>query len=315
MVTSIVPTSMPIPAIAPAAEGASVGKDVVAFYEEATADYRFWSPSNLNMHFGYGTLRTLFDREAMLEAMNTRVLEGIAIVDAPSIHVADLGCGTGATMRTAAGRTRFARFTGVTLAPEHVRRAAELNATVPGQSRLRVVRGDYTATPFPDAALDGAWALESSCHGPGLDKAPLIAEAARILKPGARFVIADGFRTDKGRPFGPVSGAAYRALCRKWALSGLARLDLLKAALESHGFEDIRVEDASWRVALSVLHVPFVTAAFFAVAWRKREQLSGWRLSNAFASLLTMLMGLMRWRFSYCVVTATRSSRPTQALP
>jgi hypothetical protein len=68
------------------------------------------------------------------------------------------------------------------------------------------------------------------------------------------------------------------------------------------------VEDISWRVALSVMHVPFVSLTLVLARLRRGERFEGWRLSNMVASLLTMVVGLMRWRFRYCIVTAKRQS-------
>ena len=137
---------------------------VIAYYREATMDYRFWSPDNLNMHFGLGSLRHLFDREAMLEDMNARVFERLAVEDRPGASVVDLGCGTGATMRHGATRTSHTRFTGVTLSPEHVRRARAMNPLDSGSNRLEVACADFTATALGTAAFDGACAVESACH-------------------------------------------------------------------------------------------------------------------------------------------------------
>src|SRR5262245_56791013 len=115
-----------------------VADAVVSYYAEATADYRFWSPDQYNMHFGYGRLRDVFNREVMLEAMNTKVLDTLDVADREGMRVGDLGCGTGATSRFAASRTRHTRFVGVTIAPEHVRRAQLMNAQHPARERLEV---------------------------------------------------------------------------------------------------------------------------------------------------------------------------------
>ena len=45
----------------------------------------------------------------------------------------------------------------------------------------------------PSASYDGVYALESSCHAHGADKGALLAEAYRLLRPGGRLVVADGF--------------------------------------------------------------------------------------------------------------------------
>ncbi len=46
----------------------------------------------------------------------------------------------------------------------------------------------------------GAYAIESSCHAPGADKDAFIREASRLLGPGARLVVADGFLKNAQRP-------------------------------------------------------------------------------------------------------------------
>src|SRR5437867_8163123 len=51
MVATSLPRPKLLPETSPVVEGAPVGADVVSYYQDATADYRFWSPVNLNMHF------------------------------------------------------------------------------------------------------------------------------------------------------------------------------------------------------------------------------------------------------------------------
>ena len=51
--------------------------------------------------------------------------------------------------------------------------------------------GDYHRIPLEDATVDGVFYLESLCHSTRPDEA--LAEAARILKPGGRIVMTDGY--------------------------------------------------------------------------------------------------------------------------
>lgn len=71
-------------------------------------------------------------------------------------------------------------------------------------SRLSVEQGSYLKIPFDANSADGAYALESCCHAPGPDKLEFLAELHRVLKPGARFAVADGFckTTESEQPIG-----------------------------------------------------------------------------------------------------------------
>src|SRR5437870_168986 len=168
-------------------------KDVVSYYTEAGPDYSHWS-KQFNMHFGYYRRgMSPFNLEGMLDRMNYEVLTRLALSsDAPQ-RILDMGCGLGATLRYACGLMNNLTAYGVTIVPWQAKQAMALSQQGQMNRKVRIVRGDFTATPFAPNSFDGVFALESSCYSPGFSKEGLVREMYRVLKPGSRFVVADAF--------------------------------------------------------------------------------------------------------------------------
>lgn len=288
-----------------AASAAHPTDRLIDYYSEAGPDYAAWSPE-FNMHFGYFEWSmNPFRREAMLRRMNAEVLGRVRPLGpyGRPLRLLDLGCGVGATARAATRFFRNARVTGITKVPWQVRQARELTRASEAACFLEA---DYTATGLPAHSFDGAWAVESACHARGKDKPELIAEAFRVLKPGASFVVADGF-LKHDTPMRQPLRSLYRKMCECWVMDEMAVLGQFTERLAAQGFVDIRVEDASLRIAPSVLHVPWVSASFlFDRLVLRREKMTPHRWNNVWAPLLLMVIGLARRRFGYYVVTARK---------
>lgn len=277
--------------------------DIIGFYTATDADYGEWS-ADFNMHFGYYERGLgLFDREAMLERMNVKVHERLAL-GSGAARVADLGCGTGASARSLVRRRPDSRVSAVTVVPAQIARGEALNARAQIGDAVRFVLRDYVDSGLPGAAYDGVYAIESACHAPGTDKRALVEEAFRLLKPGARLVVADCFVIRQG-PLSSLVRAAYRVWCDCWAIPDMAHLDAIREALEGVGFVDIECEDISLRIAPTVAHIPWVAMRFLVTElWRGR--LSPWRRRHVAASLLSIVLGLCRGSFGYYLVTARK---------
>ena len=276
-------------------------RDVLEFYNATDADYGQWS-DDFNMHFGYWArgLNPL-RREPMLERMNREVVERLRLrEEAP--RVADLGCGTGATARSLARRHRGARVCAVTMVPAQIERGRRLSA---GMDGIDFVLADYTATGLAAGSFDAAYAIESWCHASGPGKRAAVAEAARLLKPGGRLVIADCFVLRPQLPWW-IRGA-YSRWCASWAIAEMAEIGALRKALEEAGFADIEFEDISWRVAPSIAHVPYVAGRFL-ITELARGKLSKWRWRHVVASVLSIALGLCRSAFRYGLVTARKTT-------
>src|SRR6266699_383955 len=189
------------------------------YYSEAGPDDAAWS-REFNMHLGYyragaNPLR----REPMLEQMNAEVLARLHLDDIAEPRLLDLGCGLGATLRSFARRLPHARLLGLTRVPWQVERAHALNDAAGCGERVRVIEGDYEDTILPRSSYDGVYALESSCHAHGADKGLLLAEAHRLLRPGGRLVVADGF-LGSDRFASALQQRIYRKLCECWVIRG-----------------------------------------------------------------------------------------------
>ena len=98
---------------------------------------------------------------------------------------ADIGCGTGRLLRTAAGRFPDARLVGVDFSAGMLEQARAMNAE---PERCSFVRADSAALPFADASFDVVTCTACSHHWPE-PTAPL-AELRRITAADGRLVLA-----------------------------------------------------------------------------------------------------------------------------
>ena len=302
----VVPTQLPdalFPLASPSKVAPQIGLE--QYYSEAGPDYAAWS-REFNMHFGYyragaNPLR----REAMLEQMNAEVLVRLRLEDTAETRLLDLGCGLGATLRSFARRLPRSKLEGVTRVPWQVEQARSLNEAAGYRDRIRLIEADYEHSVLPSSSYDGVYALESSCHAHGTDKAVLLAEAHRLLRPGGRLVVADGFLT--GPFLTALQQRIYHKMCECWVIEQLARLDLFTARLEKLGFAELTVEHLQVRVAPSVVHVPWVTLKFLVTdVVLGKQAMTRARWNNILAPVLLPLVSAPLGPMRYCMITATK---------
>src|SRR3954447_1328731 len=111
--------------------------------------------------------------------------------------IVDLGCGQGGPSLWVARKTGAA-LVGIDLSPVGVARASERARDLGLADRARFQVADITSTGLPEASFDAAMSVDVIWSVP--DKLGALREAARILKPGARFAFTnwDRDRTPPG---------------------------------------------------------------------------------------------------------------------
>ena len=278
---------------------------VVEYYTDTGLDYEVWSPE-FNMHFGcWRPGLNPFSREPMLDEMNFQVARRLHLTHEPR-EVVDMGCGLGATMRTIARIYNGAKVVGVTLVPWQVEHGRSLNESY--GDRLQIRQANYMDTGLPPGCADAAYALESCCHAPGEDKGDFLEEMHRLLKPGGRFVVVDGFTTSESarRP------ALFRRLvdmsCQGWALPCFPSRAPFLEKLETLGFEELEVKDLSWSIAPTVLHSPILVVTFTLKKMLEGERLNRTRWNHLKSCFVSLGVGLYRRHFSYLLVSGRKSS-------
>lgn len=274
---------------------------IADYYDRATADYHHWDAA-LHMHFGYWRWPlSPFKRATMVEQLSAEVHDRLGLTRGATGTVVDLGCGVGAAARQLATRHPALRVLGLSVSPMQVEFGNHTNAQTKLDGRVELRKADYRSTTLASASLIGAYAIESACYdiegGAGL-----IREAARVLQPGARLIIADGFR--RGPRIRGAARAVERRMLAGWTLSRLHTLRRFTGNLREQGFEIESVQDISLRVLPTLMQVPLVSLGF-----RLREGfgLDARREGNASAALWGLLCALL-WprRFGYYLITARR---------
>lgn len=207
----------------------------------------------------------------------TVALAGHAAQFIPAVHglFVDLGSALGGP-----GRYLARRFAATVVGIDGDIRMHEGAASVARREgldlRLWPVLARTERIPLRSASVDVAWSQDAMCH---MDKAAVLAEVARMLKPGGHFVFSDWIAK------GGFSDEDAAELRRLWAFPSLWTLEQYSHGLEAAGFEVLLVEDRTAKLPAAAAE-PLDQArweARFVQRWgegeleRQRAPLRAWR--------------------------------------
>ncbi len=164
---------------------------IIEYYKESENAYKdSWDLNNsMAIHYGYWDEKVNSFPQSLIR-MNEVMMKTAAI--SKTDRVLDAGCGIGGSSIFLA-KTAQCKVTGISLSERQVEQAKK-NAEKNGVNDLvDFTAMNYSKTTFPDETFDVVWGCESICYAD--DKALFVKEAFRLLKPGGRLIVADGFVT------------------------------------------------------------------------------------------------------------------------
>ncbi len=158
------------------------------YYDECQVDYAMiWGTNDhLSMHYGYHEDGMSHD-EAVVNL--TRVVSERADISEDD-SVLDAGCGVGGSTIWIA-ENHGAEVTGINVNENQIEKARRGARRHEVDDLVDFQVMDFTETGFPDESFSVVWAVEAACHAE--DKRDFLDEMYRVLEPGGRIVVADGF--------------------------------------------------------------------------------------------------------------------------
>ncbi len=215
-------------------------EDVGRHYDDLDVPYRtIWGE---HVHHGYWERGGASPEEAA-RALVTLVADVAEIREGD--RVVDVGCGYGAAARMLA-RTRGAVVTGYTVSKiQFIRASHEKWDEASSMAPLpRIVLGDWLANDLPAASQDVVLAIESVEHM--ADRERFFDEAARVLRPGGRLVVAAWL--SKERPFFVTRRLLHEPIVRDGRLASLPTLRQHQDSFARVGLGDFTARDLTRNV-------------------------------------------------------------------
>lgn len=219
----------------------SLDTDPAKYYDELYADYeKNWSPHHL--HYGFWDEGVITHEESLVNTVKV-VLDALDIQRGERIM--DAGCGVGGASRYVLDNydVSVVGLTYSQLLLKNARKYAENYDT----SKLEFHFMDYAHTEFPDKSFDKIYAIESVCYAK--NKHDFIREASRLLKPGGKLVVADGFQFKKN--LDKREEKMLYEFLYGWALPNLSTDTNFLKGMEKYGFTNVTMMDKTFQVKKS----------------------------------------------------------------
>lgn len=162
-----------------------------------------------------------------------RLADLLPALDASS-HILDIGSGYGGAARYLA--TRFgSKVTALNLSDKENARNREMSAAAGLGDLVDVVDGSFESIPLDDNSVEAVWSQDAILHSGKRDV--VIAEVARVLKPGGHFVFTDPMES------GECSRADLEPVLARIHLATLGSPAFYEKTAKANGLEIVDWQD------------------------------------------------------------------------
>ena len=209
--------------------------------------------------------------ERTVAAMADQITQSIV-----GARVVDLGAGYGGSARWLT-RNLSCHVTCVNLSEVQNRRNRAMNRAARLGERIDVLDASFENVPLPDSTFDIAWSQDSFLHSG--DRARVLAEVNRILRPGGEFIFTDPMQADDCPP------GSLQPVLDRLQLDSLAAPGYYRDQANAHGWTELGFTD------LTLQLVAHYTRVRQELAVRRDELLDS--VSGAYID--RMIAGLGHW--------------------
>jgi SAM-dependent methyltransferase len=272
-------------------------EQVVRYYEDCHDAYRKYHSRDGAVHMALND-GDRFDPDGFFGQLR-RIEAGWAERPAPPKAVLELAFGQGFNLEYLARRHAGQRVLGIDLTPAHLHIAQQRVARA-GLANVELVLGDFHHLPQASASVDAVFCIEAFCYATELPRA--LAEVRRVLRPGGRFTLFDGYYTRPLAQMDTDAALAAELVARGMAMDTLQVQDDLLAAARHAGFVPAPAVALDAEVMPSLRRLERVTGAVIRWPWLGRRALarrSALRGRNILAGYLmrtAVAMGLIGYR-------------------
>ena len=149
-------------------------------------------------------------------------------------RVIDIGGGYGGAARYLA-KDHGAEVVSLNLSEVQNARGRQQTEAAGLADRVTIVDGDFENVPYPDDSFDVVWSQDAMLHSGNRKK--VLAEVARVLKPGGTFIFTDPMQVDNC-PQGVLQPVLDRIQLNTMGSPGFYRDSLKELGLSERVFED-----------------------------------------------------------------------------
>jgi ubiquinone/menaquinone biosynthesis C-methylase UbiE len=156
------------------------------------------------------------------------------------MNILELGCGKGFNSSYLSKINPTSNFIGIDITKRHLNYAKKKAENC---SNLEFQYGDFHALEFNDNQFDIVFALEAVCHTDTPEK--VLSEVSRVLKPGGKFILYDGYRTSEFNHISETQKNAAKLIEKTMAVNYGHNINQWLDIAKENGFSVTQNDDIS----------------------------------------------------------------------